>query len=97
MARTPQIDISGIDKAIEHVLNDMQALDADDPKFAAMVGQLSALTKIRNQLLKKKKPALTVAQWLPPAANLLGLVTIMSFEKVTLLSKNALSYLMRNR
>lgn len=94
MAKKTPLDIQGIDKAIEHVLNDMQGMDADDPKFAAAVQQLKILVKIRNP---KTEPFLTPAQWFPPAMNLLGLGLILAADQVKVLSKNALSFLMKNR
>lgn len=81
---------SGLDLAIDAVLTDMKYKDAESDEYAAMTDQLVKLMKVRKETQPSWRPSAdTVAV---VAANLLGILLILNFERAGIVTSKALSF-----
>ena len=85
---------TGLDKAIDSVLLEMQGFTADQAEFAQMVDQLDKLYKMKSydQGSRVKLEAL-----LPVIGNLAGIVMILGFERTHVVTSKALAFVLKTK
>ncbi len=82
---------TGLEKAIDSVLSEMEALNSDDAEYAKMVDQLEKLYKIRNNNTNRVSPdTLAII-----AGNIAGILLIIHHEKANVVTSKAMSFVMK--
>jgi uncharacterized protein (UPF0335 family) len=89
-----QKEPSKLDEAINEVYREMAGVTADSKEYAAMVKQLKVLHKMKTQ---ESAFRVTPDTALIVAANVLGIVVIVSHERVAVITSKALGLIMRLR
>lgn len=93
MLRKPKTP-SGIDLAIEDVLSEMKGFTADAKEFDAMTTQLQKL----HALKVAEKPCAVDPNTLAMiGGNLLGIVLILEFERMNVITSKAMSFVSKLR
>ena len=83
-----------LEKEIDNILKTMLTMDAASEDYTVMAQNLERLYKLKAVDSTKKVSPDTMAL---VAANLLGLVLIMSFEKTNVITTKALGFVLRGR
>lgn len=83
-----------LEKEIDNILKTMLIMDAASEEYTVMAQNLERLYKLKAVDSTKKVSPDTMAL---VAANLLGLVLIMSFEKTNVITTKALGFVLRGR
>lgn len=93
MFKKPPPDVS-LDKALDRVLLDMQNHSVVSAEYAKMVDQLSKLhaLKVANTKMRVSNDTLATI-----VANLAGIVLILHFEKVQIVTSKAMSFVPKLR
>ena len=87
-----------VDRLIEQLETEALGLDGHSPEYAKVVEQLDKLYKIRTYDKPDKftKDA-TLATSLAVAGNLAGILLILGFEKVDVITSKALGFIIKPR
>lgn len=85
--------VSGIQKAIDRLLDDMKAHDPDSAEYAKMTEQLAKLHK----LLPEKEDKLKKDTLLIVGGNLAGILLILHYEKLNVVASKALSFVIKTK
>ena len=93
MFKKPPPDVS-LDKALDRVLLDMQNHSVVSTEYAKMVDQLSKLHALKVANTKMRVSNDTMATIV---ANLAGIVLILHFEKVQIVTSKAMSFVPKLR
>ena len=89
-----EIEKSGLDKAIDSVLREMESLTADSPEFERMVNQLDKLYKMKQSVAPARISPEVV---LTVAGNLAGIGMILGYEKANVITSKALNFIIKPR
>lgn len=89
-----EVSKSGLDKAIDSVLHEMESLTADSPEFERMVNQLEKLYKMKQSVAPARISPETV---LTVAGNLAGIGMILGYEKANVITSKALNFIIKPR
>ena len=79
-----------LDEAIANILSEMQGVNADDKEYAAMADQLVKLMKLKKEI----EPSWHVSPdvLIAAGANILGILLILNYEKLGIVTSKALSF-----
>lgn len=83
-----------LEKVIDAVLAQMAREDPSSEKYAKMAEQLAGLYKLKEQDAPKRVSPDT---WALIAANLAGIVLILQYEKIHVVTSKALSFVQKAR
>lgn len=83
-----------LDEAINEIYREMAGVTADSKEYAAMVKQLKVLHKMKTA---ESSNRVTPDTALIVAANILGIIIIVTHERVAVMTSKALGLLMRLR
>lgn len=83
---------SGLEKAIDSVLSEMDGLSADSDEYAKMVTQLGKLHEMKTKE-GPTRPSPDV--WINNLGNLLSVLLIINFEKVHVVTSKAMTFVRR--
>lgn len=92
MSLTPKQSNPSIDTAIRDILIELQSLNADSPEYAQMVDQLVKLQSVNPST---KKATLSPDAILAAGANLVGILAILNFEKLNVISTKAIGFILK--
>jgi hypothetical protein len=83
---------SGLEKAIDRSLSELESADPDGEIYATIVSNLETLYKLKaiDQPQRVSRDTLLLV-----AGNLAGIVLIVSYERVNILTSKALSFLVK--
>lgn len=93
MFRKPKND-DGLDDAMSILLSEMKGFTGDDEEYAKMVRHLDTLSKIKTQNAPDRVSADTLATI---SGNLAGILLILHFEKINIVTSKAMSFVMKAR
>lgn len=82
-----------LNKAIEDVLIDMGGFTSETEEYADMLKQLERLYKLKEQ--DTPKPPISPEVLLTVGANLFGILAILHYEKVNVVTSKALSFVLK--
>lgn len=85
---------SGLEKAIDKLLADMDNTDSDSESYATMVTQLNTLYKLKEVDIPKRVSADTLVI---AATNILGIILIVGHERAHIVTSKALSFILKMR
>jgi len=85
---------SGLDKAIDNVLSEMQGFTVDSDEYAKMTDQLVKLYAIKNAECSERVSRDTL---LIVAGNIFGIALIIGYERSNILTSKALNFLVKLR
>lgn len=87
---------SALDEAIDRVLNRMQYLEPETDEYSVLLNRLDKLNaiKISNKDNRNKVSADTL---LSVGANILGIVLILGYEKVNVVTSKALGFVVKSK
>lgn len=83
-----------IDRLIAQVVHDMELTPAGSTEYAALLAQLDQLYKTRAQLAK---PSITPDTMLIVGGNILGILVIVSYEHLHVITSKALGFILKAR
>lgn len=86
--RTPS-EPTGIDLAIDHVLSEMAGPSTDSEEYAQMVDQLVKLHELKTT---EGRPRISPDTLATISANLLGILMIVGYERVHVMTSKALGF-----
>lgn len=82
-----------LDKAIEDIFIDMGGFTSETEEYADMLKKLERLYKLKEQ--DTPKPMISPEVALTVAANLFGILAILHYEKVNVVTSKALSFVLK--
>jgi hypothetical protein len=82
-----------LDKAIEDIFIDMGGFTSETEEYADMLKKLERLYKLKEQ--DTPQPFISPEVALTVAANLFGILAILHYEKVNVVTSKALSFVMK--
>jgi hypothetical protein len=82
-----------LDKAIEDIFIDMGGFTSETEEYADMLKKLERLYKLKEQ--DTPKPVISPEVLLTVGANLFGILAILHYEKVNVVTSKALSFVMK--
>jgi hypothetical protein len=85
---------TGLEKAIDGVLSEMQGYSASDEEYSDMVDQL---VKLHSLKLKEKRQRVSPDILVTVAANLVGILIIVGHERTHIVTSKALSFVLKLR
>lgn len=85
---------TGLEKAIDSLLNEMAALNGDDAEYAKMADQLEKLYKLKAIDKPEKVSPDTLALI---AGNLAGIIMIVGYERANVVTSKALGFIRQLR
>lgn len=91
----PIENTNGIDDLIDTVLSEMAGYNSYDEEYAKMVEQLTKLYQIKS--LNKDENRVSKDTLVTIAANLLGIVLILGYERAHVVTSKALSFVLKTR
>jgi hypothetical protein len=94
MFRKPQIELLKLEDIIDNLTAEMAGHEADSEGYAACVKQLGALYKIRSENQGDRVSRDTI---LTVSANLIGIILILHYEQMHVMTSKALSFVMKAR
>lgn len=94
--KTKKIEPTDLDKAIANVFSEMQGFSADQAEYAKMVDQLNKLHAMR-QSEKTAKPRVSPEALLAVVGNLAGIVMILGYEKMNIVTSKALTFVLKSK
>lgn len=83
-----------IDSVIADVRKKLEGFSPDSDEFAACIKQLDTLYKMRSY---DKDNRVNVNTLIAAGANLLGIVAILSFERVNVITSKAIGFVVKSR
>lgn len=87
---------SGLEKAIDSLLAEMENFSGDDEEYAKMVSQLDTLYKLKEVDNKINTDNRVSAEtWATIGANLFGILLIVQHERAHVMTSKALSFIMK--
>ena len=90
----PKAEKSGLDLAIDEVLNEMRGFTADSEEYDSMTKQLERLYAIKkNDRPDRVHPDTIVIV----VGNLIGIALIVAYERTNILTSKALAFMLRVR
>lgn len=85
-------EATGLQKAIDDLLHQMDDLTGDTPEYAAMADQLTKLMKLQSEVGRQRiKPD----TWASVIANLGGILIIVAYEQKHVIVSKALPFIGR--
>lgn len=84
----------GLKEAIDRLLFAMQGRDCDSEEYATMADQLSKLYKLREFNTSRRVSPDTVAVI---AGNIVGILLILNYERLNVVTSKALNFAMKLR
>ncbi len=93
--RTPE-EKTGIEETIDYTQQRMLAMDPDSDEFAKTLDQLDKLYKIKSNE-KKDTDHVSKDVLITVAANLVGIVAILSYEHVHPITSKALGFVLKTK
>lgn len=93
--KTKSTNQTGIEEAIDTVLFEMKAHDANSPEYAKMVEQLVKLNEIKQS--DKTAPLISFDKMLPVIGNLAGIVAILGYERAHVVATKALGFVVKSK
>lgn len=84
----------GLDDAMAILLSDMKDFTGSDEEYAKMVRQLDTLSKIKVQ---NKPDRVSMDTLATVSGNIAGILLILHFEKINVVTSKALSFVMKAR
>lgn len=82
------------DLAITQALSDVQTLNPETPEYAKAIAAVGTLTKLKEQHSKRKvDPNVLVTA----GANLAGILMILHYERINVVTSKALGFVMKLR
>jgi hypothetical protein len=87
--RKPSEEEQALNAVITRHISEIETLSVGTEEYIATCDSLKMLMELRATT---KRPALSPDQFASIAANLLGIVTILSFEKANVLTTKSLSF-----
>ena len=94
MFRKPATELLKLEDIIDNLISEMAGYDANSDEYAACVKQLGALYKIRSENQPDRVKADTLAVI---AGNLAGIVLVLHYENLNVVTSKALSFVMKAR
>jgi hypothetical protein len=85
---------TGLEKAIDEILREMETLNADDDAYATMVDQLTKLHKLKEC---EKPSQVSKDTWAIVGGHVLGIALIVFYEKSNVVTSKALNLLFKLR
>jgi hypothetical protein len=79
-----------LDEAISDILTELNGLNADDEKYAAASDQLVKLMKLKNDITPSWRPSPDAL--VGAASSVLGIILILHYEKLGVITSKALSF-----
>jgi len=87
-------EVNPFDLAITQALNDVQSLSPETPEYAKAMSNVGTLTKLKEQHSKRKvDPNVLVTA----GANLTGILLILHYERIHVVTSKALGFVMKLR
>lgn len=93
MFRKPKND-DGLDDAMNILLSELKGFTGDDEEYAKMIRHLETLSKIKAQNAPDRVSADVLATI---GGNLAGILLILHFEKINVVTSKAMSFVMKAR
>lgn len=90
----PPREKTGLEKAIDDVLTDMQGYTSETDEFAKAVDQLDKLYKLKTIDSPERVSPDTLAII---AGNLVGIVLIVGYERANVVTSKALTFVLKAR
>lgn len=84
---------TGLETAIDAALEDLEGRDSDSTEYAAIVDQIVKL----HALTPKKDNRVKADTWVNVGGSLLGIFSIIGYEKFNVVSSKALGFVMKPR
>lgn len=94
MFESNSVKKTDLDKAIDSVFQEMETINADSEEYSKMVQQLETLYKIRSSTKDNRVDVNTVVT---VAGNLLGIVMILNYERLHIVTTKALGFVMKTK
>lgn len=94
MFESNSVKKTDLDKAIDSVFQEMETVNADSEEYSKMVQQLETLYKIRSSTKDNRVDVNTVVT---VAGNLLGIVMILNYERLHIVTTKALGFVMKTK
>lgn len=88
-----QTEPSHLENVIDIALSRMEELDPTSTEYAHIVDQLDKLYK----MLPKKEPFVKPDVLIPVVGNLAGIMAILNYERVHLVTSKALGFVLKTR
>ena len=85
---------TNLEKEIDSVLKEMSSLKKDSEEYADMLDNLKVLYEARGEKPKSGIGADTIAI---VCGNLLGIILILTFEKIDIITSKAIGFVLRGR
>jgi hypothetical protein len=85
---------SKLDEVIDELLNEMLATDIDSDEYSKLLEKVTKLYKLKEPYIPK---ALSRDTLLLVAGNLAGIILILSYERVNILTSKAAGFVMKLR
>lgn len=96
--KTDTTNLENLTEAINLVMFEMKAHDANSAEFAACVDQLEKLFKIKGSYEKDTSGlGLNFEKLLPVIGNLAGIVAILNHERAHVIATKALGFVMKSK
>jgi hypothetical protein len=94
MFQKSQSNTPGLDIAIADLLAELKSLETESPEFATAVGHINTLYELK---LKDKPDRVSRDVLATVAANLAGIVLIVGYERLNVMTSKALSLLLKTK
>lgn len=96
--KKPSSNKTGLEDAIDSLLEEMTNLSGDDNEYARMADQLEKLYKLKEVDAKvDAQQRVSPDTWAVVGANLVGILMIVGHERANVVTSKALSLLMKLR
>ena len=92
---TPDDEPTRLDKAIDRILEKMEALEPETPEYHELSERVSKLYDCRPET--KPAPRISPDTILTIAGNLAGIILILSFEKAHVVTSKALGFVIKSK
>lgn len=90
--RKPKVEDEGLNKAIDALLAQMDAVPSESEEYSKMVDQLSKLYSLRETPQRVSPDTLAIV-----LGNLLGIVVIVGHERAHIVTSKAINFLLKLR
>lgn len=94
MFRKKHHEPSPVDEAIAELVSEMKATTGDTPEYATMVKNLEGLIKAKSH---EKDRRFSPDTLLIVGGNLVGILMILNFERVGVVTSKALSFVLKSK
>ena len=86
---------TALDEAISEILKDLDSLSSDAPEYSAASDQLVKLMKLKKELNPSWRPSPDAL--VGAAGSILGILLIIKFEKLDVITSKALSFVTKTK